>query len=220
MMNLTVCPLFQNMSDQEIENLLDNRYKLLDFKTGEYVAYQNDSYTHLFILLEGRVSGEMIDRLGRTVVVEEIDAPVPLAPSFLFATDNYLPVDIRALSRVKILKISAAHFKKIIQENEKLLHAFLQLISDKSVFLSEKVKHFRFGTIKNKFAHYLLEQSELHNSLTFTIPHTQQELSDMFGVTRPAFALALKQLIQSGALTSTKKQFQIVHPKLLKKFTI
>jgi len=219
-MNLTACPLFQNMSDQEIENLLDNRYKLLDFKTGEYVAYQNDSYTHLFILLEGRVSGEMIDRLGRTVVVEEIDAPVPLAPSFLFATDNYLPVDIRALSRVKILKISAAHFKKIIQENEKLLYAFLRIISDKSVFLSEKVKHFRFGTIKNKFAHYLLEQSELHNSLTFTIPHTQQELSDMFGVTRPAFALALKQLIQSGALTSTKKQFQIIHPKLLKKFTI
>jgi len=219
-MNLTACPLFQNMSDNEIENLLDNHYKLLDFKTGEYVAYQNDDYIHLFILLEGKVSGEMIDRLGRTVVVEEIEAPMPLAPSFLFASDNFLPVDIRALNSVKILKISDAHFKEMIQKNEKLLHNFLQIISDKSVFLSEKVKHFRFGTIKNKFALYLLEQSEIHNSLTFTILHTQQELSDMFGVTRPALALALKQLIQSGAVTSTKKQFQIMNLKLLKKFTV
>jgi CRP-like cAMP-binding protein len=219
-MKLDSCPLFHGLSNDEIENLFEDKYKILNFKTGDYVGYQNDCYTHLFILLEGKISAEMIDRLGRTVVVEEIEAPMPLAPSFLFATQNFLPVDIRALSKVKVLKISAAHFKKMIRENEKVLNNYLRFISDKSVFISEKLKHFRFGTIKNKLALYLLEQYEILNNLTFTIPHTQQEMSDMFGVTRPALALALSHLIQSGAITSSKKQFQIVNLKLLKKFTI
>jgi len=220
MMNLVSCPLFQGLNNNEITDLLEDNYKLVNFKTGEYIAYQNDCYTHLFILVEGKVSGEMIDRLGRTVVVEEIEAPMPLGPSFLFATDNYLPVDIRALTNVKIIRISSAHFKNMIQKNEKLLNAFLRLISDKSVFLADKIKQFRFGTIKNKLAFYLLEQYDIRKSQSFTIPHTQQELADMFGVTRPALALALSQLIQSGAVTSSKKQFQIIHLPLLKKFTI
>ncbi|MFR3550144.1 MAG: Crp/Fnr family transcriptional regulator [Coprobacter sp.] len=67
----------------------------------------------------------------------------------------------------------------------------------------------RFGTIKSKLAGYLLEQMQHNNSSEFDIVHTQQELADIFGVTRPALSRALSQIIETRIINSKNKHFRI-----------
>ena len=105
----------------------------------------------------------------------------------------------------------------MLQSNPKLLKNFLKMISNRSSFLSTKVRTLCFGTIKSKIAGYLLETSLDHNSNIFDIIHTQQELADMFGVTRPALAKTIKDMIDQGLISSKQKRknFKIINKQEL-----
>jgi len=93
-------------------------------------------------------------------------------------------------------------------------------MADRSRFLSEKLRMQRFGTIKSKLARYLLEISQrLANGPTplieFVLPHTQQQLADIFGVTRPALARTIKQLENENLIQTNAKNVRILNRKQL-----
>jgi CRP-like cAMP-binding protein len=167
------------------------------------------------LLLEGEVSNSMTHVSGKNMFIETITAPGVLAPAIFYADNNKVPVDVTAVGRVKILPISKVEFNYMLQSNPKLLKNFLKMISNRSSFLSTKVRTLCFGTIKSKIAGYLLETSLDHNSNIFDIIHTQQELADMFGVTRPALAKTIKDMIDQRLISSKQKNFKIINKQEL-----
>ncbi len=212
-MNLQHCPLFQGLSSSEVETLLEGRTTTTRYRAGEMVALQGSRYDALLIVAEGKVRGEMTDELGRTTIIEEIPAPRVVAPAFLYATQNLLPVTIIADVPTIVCAIGRSHFTRMMQQEDRVLTNFLRSMSDRSRFLSDKLRMQRFGTIRSKLARYLLEQSA--GQSTFTIPHTQQQLADRFGVTRPALSRGIAQLEEEGVIRSDRKVFEIVNRKAL-----
>jgi len=87
-----------------------------------------------------------------------------------------------------------------MQKEARILENFLRNISDRSRFLSERLRLLSFGTIKSKLRSYFMELTRDNDYGSFTIPHTHQELADMFGVTRPALSRAIRQLEESGTI--------------------
>jgi len=214
------CPLFRGMLPEEITSLLAGRYTVKTYRAGELIAMQASIYEHLFIVTEGYVKGEMTDALGRSSLIEEIQAPRAIAPAFLYATENRLPVAILAAVPTEITIIHRNHFTVMMQQDARLLTNYLQSMADRSRFLSEKLRMQRFGTIKSKLARYLLEISQRLSKdqmpmTEFTIPHTQQQLADIFGVTRPALARAIKQMEDEKLIQTKSKLFKILSRKQL-----
>lgn len=221
MPELQSCPLFKGLNETEILALLDGRYVLKSFRPGELVALQGSLYDQLLIVDKGFVRGEMTDALGRSTLIEEIHAPRIIAPAFLYATENRLPVMLVAAVSTEIVCISRNQFTSMMQQDARVLTNYLQLMADRSRFLSEKLRMQRFGTIKDKLARYLLELSQRSGRGekpldAFVIPHTQQQLADLFGVTRPALARAVGQLEAEGILQAKGKHFSILDRKRLK----
>ena len=206
------CPIFKGIPTTQVAELLEGHYATTRYRAGKMVALQSSLYDQLFIVSEGKVSGEMTDELGRTSLIEEISAPRAIAPAFLFATENRLPVTIVAMVPTEIVTIPRVHFISMMQQNAQLLTNFLQNMSDRSRFLSDKLQLQRFGTIRSKLARYLMEVSAAHaGSDRFTISHTQQQLADQFGVTRPALARSIAQLEAEGILRTHRKEFEILN---------
>ena len=61
----------------------------------------------------------------------------------------------------------------MLQKSEKVLVNFVDIVSSRGQFLSNKIKFLSFTTIKGKLAQYLLDlsrQSWLHHILYFRIP--------------------------------------------------
>lgn len=213
------CPIFNGVEPEKLNRLLNGKCKCKPYKAGETIAFQGNAYRSLLIVNKGIVRGEMINFAGNRVVIEEIASPRSIAPAILYATDNTLPVDVVAVTESEIFSIHRNDFTRLLQTEIKILHNFLQSISDRSKFLSDRVRLLRFGTIKNKLAGYLLEQTQQNGSLEFDIPHTQQELADLFGVSRPALSRVLRQIAETGIITSRKKHIRINdHPKLIHLF--
>ena len=204
------CPLFKGIDPDELELLLANNVYSKSYDEGERIVWQGDRCQSLMIVAEGRVRGEMSDPAGRMVTIEDHEAPQAIATAFLYATDNRMPVNIEAISAVEMAFIPKEKFTAMLQQNALLLQNFLTAISNRSKFLSTKIRLLRFGTIQSKLAGYLWEVAAERKSMTFEIEHSQQELADRFGVTRPALARSIGEMVKEGIIASQRNHFTII----------
>jgi CRP-like cAMP-binding protein len=161
------------------------------------------------------VKGEMVDFTGKTIKIEDIESPRPLAPAFLFATDNNYPVDIVANNKVSILGIPRKDFLKLMSINEMVLLNYLRIISSRAQFLSGKLRFLSFQSIKGKIAHYLLELSSRTGKEDIQLRKSQVELAELFGVARPSLARALREMNNDGLLKSKGKQITLLNRQKL-----
>ena len=192
--------LFEGLDQHTIDCLLGYNGRVRKYSPGELVALQGDVYKELFIVDKGLLRTEMTNAEGSRVTLEEIIAPCAVAPAFIFATNNCLPVSIFAVLPSSVVSIPKNKLTTIMHNDSKVLENFLRIISDRSRFLSERLRLLSFGTIKSKLRSYFIELTRDNDGGSFTIPHTHQELADIFGVTRPALSRAIRQLEDSGII--------------------
>jgi CRP-like cAMP-binding protein len=104
---------------------------------------------------------------------------------------------------------------KIFSSYPAILKNFLDDISNRTQFLTRKIRFLTFRTIREKLAHYLLEMSNRNNSDNFQIPMTQTKLADFFGVARPSLARTLSELVRENYIEIERNQVRIVDKRKL-----
>ena len=202
---LTRCPVFRGLTEEESRTLLGQiHFQTKSYQKDEIVVLAGEEVKNLLIVLEGSVRGEMIDYSGKTVKIEDIEAPQPLASAFLFGKENRYPVTVTTNINIRILAIPVPEFLKLLQLNATLLRNYLNSISSRAQFLSQKLHFLSFKTIREKIAHFLLKQAgdRFHS---FELKATQQQLADLFGVTRPSLARVLGEMQAEGFIKIEKK---------------
>ena len=180
------------------------------FQTGDVV----DS---LVILIKGSVRAEMVDYTGRAIKIEEIQVPEALAPAFIFGKNNIFPVNVISSAESELFIIDKSEFLRLLLRNEKILVNYLDMVSNRSQFLSEKIKFLNFKTIKSKLAQYILKLAG--NRLNqVKLDRTQNDLADFFGVARPSVARALHDLEEMRIIETHGKYIKILSRSALKEF--
>jgi CRP/FNR family transcriptional regulator, dissimilatory nitrate respiration regulator len=216
---LRECSLFYGMNDEEISLVLNGHMgRSRSYVQGSLVVQAGEEVRFLHILLKGIVKGEMIDYTGKVIKIEDIAPPRPLAPAFLFGKENRYPVNITTAEDAELLSIPRDRFLAMLQESEKVLVNFVNIVSSRGQFLSNKIKFLSFTTIKGKLAQYLLDLSASNASRSFSLPHSQSQLSELFGVARPSIGRAISELNRDGLIDTEGKQVQISDPERLSDF--
>nr|WP_321487757.1 Crp/Fnr family transcriptional regulator [uncultured Draconibacterium sp.] len=214
---LVKSPLFYGIPDEECRALFSKiRYQVRKFEKDAIVVQGGEEVTNLFVVLSGSVRGEMIDYSGKTVKIEDIEAPRPLAAAFLFGKENKFPVTVTANKKAELLAIPVVEFLRLLQMNTRLLRNYLNSISTRAQFLSQKLHFLSFKTIKEKVAHFLLQQAgdRFHS---FELKNTQQQLAEMFGVTRPSLARVLGEMQNENLIKIEKKTVTLLDKQGLNK---
>jgi len=135
------CPLFRNMSQEEHDEFLERNIKdVVEFKKGETVVRQGDVINYMYLLTQGVVRTQMITQEGNTLEIKLLEAVIPLAPAFIYASNNHFPVDVIAMQPCKFLRISKSDWLNEMVSNEKLLMNFLTLNSNMTVFFTRKLQ--------------------------------------------------------------------------------
>lgn len=215
---LSGSPLFRGLSVDEIQSMLSSSHaRTKNYKTGSLIFNSGDNVNFLSLVLEGSVKGEMTDYAGRVIKIEDIGTSGAIAPAFMFGRNNKFPVSVIANEDTKLLIIDKQDFLKILNMNMFLLVNFLDMISNRSQFLSEKIKFLNFKTIKSKLAQYILELAGKKTELR--LDRTQSDLADYFAVARPSVARALGDLENQGIIETSGKNIKILKPKVLAELT-
>ena len=208
---LSDCQLFLGMDAEQITHLINQvHYQISRFNKNEVIALSGDEIKNQLIVIEGSVKGEMMDFNGKTIKIEDIRSPRPLAPAFLFGKNNVYPVHIVANEDVRMLVIPKQSFIQMMQIEEKVLSNFMNIISNRAQFLSNKIKFLSFQSIKGKIAHYLLQQIKIRQTELIILDISQAQLAELFGVTRPSLGRVIRELDKDGLIEAKAKEIRIL----------
>lgn len=211
--------LFSGIQSGEIEMVLRGiPCRTRKFREGSLIAGSGEPVNSLMIVLSGKVKGEMIDFAGKVIKIEDIPASGALASAFMFGNKNRFPVNVIAMTEVSLLSIDKADFLKLLKRDDRILVNFLDMISNRSQFLSEKIKFLSFKTIKGKLAQFILQRAG-NERQSVNLDLTQNEIADFFGVARPSVARALGEMEQDGIISANAKNIRIIDRKKLSALT-
>ena len=194
-------------------------YRIRRFKAGSMISQSGEPVNSFMMVIEGVVKGEMVDFSGRIIKIEDIPASGALASAFIFGSRNRFPVNVVAVSDTQLLIIEKADFLKFLKSDDKILANFLDIISNRSQFLSEKIKFLNFKTIKGKLAQYILQTAGTDKS-EIRLAMTQNDLAEYFGVARPSIARVIGEMETDGIIITKGKTLKILDKKRLTELTI
>jgi len=210
--------LFKNITDFEFKNILEEiKVYTKNYDTGSVILLQDEPYDELYIITKGNCVGEMIDYSGKTITIEEFKSPYILATGILFAEKNRLPVSVIAKNKTTVLIISKNDILKLCRSSKIFLQNFLKDISDKLIFISQKISFFKFTTIKEKLANYILNLPKAPDD-SFELTSSIEELSNLFGVSRPSLSRVFAELENDGIILKNNKKIKIIDNKKFTKF--
>lgn len=209
-------PLFQGINREFLKDFLDSRaYQTKKYGQNDMIILAGEPINHLMIILEGSVRGEMIDAAGRVFRMEDLSAPMLIAPGFIFGKKNAMPVNAIANENCEIGFIPKPAFIELIQKEETVLLNFLALLSNKTQFLSHKIKEIFLQSIKGKIANYIISLSEKYQSDTVTMEHSKTWLAEKFNVARPSVSRVFSEMNQQGVIQINGKNIQILNKEKL-----
>jgi len=210
-------PIFKGINPSHIIHILNiTHHQIKTFEPEEIVAYSGDECNRLYILIEGSIRGEAIDYNERIIKIEDVFAPDTFAEAFLFADQNKLLINIVANTKTKILIIHKEDLLGLFQSNKKILENYLNIVSNRFVLVTKKLKFLSLRTIKAKLASHFIELSKKSKNNTIFLRKTQAELADYFGVTRPSLARTIKEMKDDGIIEVPGKMIKIINFNKLK----
>lgn len=210
------CPVFMGLSSDEIRTLFDRiHFQVKKYTDGQMVAHGGDTVEKLIVVLNGSVKGEMVDFSGKRIKIEDIEAPKPLAVAFLFGKANKYPVNVVSNNESELLLIPKESVLRLFALNQTILLNYLNTISDRSQFLSEKIRLLSFHSVRGKIANYILQLAQ-DNSRQVTLPLSQTQLAELFGVARPSVGRGMRELHNEGILKVVGKNINILNMSALK----
>lgn len=203
-------PIFRGISPEDLIELLNRiHFQVKTYEKNEFIVFGGEICDRLLIVLRGSVKAEMNDYSGKTIKIEDLSAPQPLAVAFLFGQQNRFPVSVSANTEVEMISIPKSEFVKLLQLNSLILNNYLNTISTRAQFLSQKIKFLSFKTIRQKIAHYLLEKAG-DRLQSVELKQSQAQLAEMFGVTRPSLARTLGEMTQEGLIETDRRYIKIL----------
>lgn len=194
-------PPFQGITEEQLLPLiLAPKHACRLYKSSDFIAMQGEAYRSLFILCSGSVRTQMVNAEGKQLTIETLKAPELLAPAFVFSSENRFPVNIEAKEDCEILIVNKNAFLEFLHQYPLVMHNFLQLLSDRTLFLSKKLNAFALQSLKSRILNYL----RMHGSIL-----NQQEVAQILGVARPSLARALSELSTEGCILMEGKDIRI-----------
>ena len=165
---------------------------------GAIILQAGSRYDALRVLLEGSVSAEMHHPNGKSVTIETIDAPDPVAPAILFAPRRALPVTVVAVTDVRILILPLEAVLDLCQRNRFFLINFLSEVGGKLSIFAEKFRLLEFSSLRKRIVAYLAPRVE---NGTLTLPYPKEKLAEFLSAARPSLSRELSALAAEGILT-------------------
>lgn len=213
--DLQNCPICRDIPPHLQKDFIEQLdYSISSVNKGDCIARQGDLVKALYLLVKGSVKTEMTNDSGQVVSIENIKAPHPLAPAFLFAEVNRFPVDVIALEPSVIILIPKDEVMRQLAINPHFMQGYLKFNANRTQFLSEKLKLMTIRTIRGKLAYYLLQHTPPGES-SCAMNRNQRELAELFAVARPSLARTIAEMEEEGIIRYEQKTIHILNKHAL-----
>ena len=214
---LQKCPLFAGMSTLSIDLALGNiSYQIINFAPRDVYTWAGMPCRFADIVLSGSLICRMVSLSGKQVEVTRLRPGNLIAPAFIFAKNNSMPVSVETDSEVTLLRMTPQTLKKLIDDDADIRMNYIRSLSNIDVFLTHKMKVLSLFTVREKVAYLLLERAGEQNSNTIRLTRSRQEIADSFGIQKFSLLRVLSEFEKEGVIRVDGKTIEIIDRSRLK----
>ena len=214
---LTNSPFFNGLTAKEIKELLQTvNYKIVEYPAKEIYTLAGMPCKYADFILKGELISRMTGLSGKQVQIDRLKACVLIAPAFIFAKNNAMPVSVETAQHTTIMRMMPSELKHLIDANERIRMNFIQLLSSIDVFLTQKLRMLSLFTVREKVAYFLMKAAKEQQSRTIKLSNTRQEIADTFGIQKFSLLRCLSEFEDNGAIKIDGKQITILNSDKMK----
>ena len=208
---LQKCPLFEGLTADEIERLMAlTEYRLVHFDKNDVYTLAGTPCRYADIIVEGQMTARMVGPSGKFVQMAARSIGTLLAPAFIFAKDNKMPVSIETNRPTTVLRMTPEALRRLMKSDDRIELNFIRQLSTTSAFLARKVRMLTLHTVREKVALFLLEESRRTGADTFTLKKSRQEIADSFAIQKFSLQRVLNEFAASGIILLDGKTITIL----------
>lgn len=206
--------LVKSLKLQEIESYLtEGSCKITQYRKNNIVHFVGEVCSKLEIILTGKVVIERIDESGNLMTIAEFFSGDVLGGNLMFSKNPYYPMTVTAKEATLILEINKERLFQLFSDNHEFLKSYLEYVSDHTVILGDRIKHYVNRTIRESIISYLNYERKKQNSTTIKLSVTKKALAERIGVQRTSLSRELAKMRADGLI-----EFSPVYITLLNKF--
>lgn len=188
---------FKNFSMEELKkNLLEKSIEISEYEKDDIIMGQGEILDRAMFIVKGTLKGQMLKEKGNVIEIERFGSGTLIAPVFIFAEKNIIPVDLVSVGKSQILSIERESFFNLIMTSHGAMREFLMIASEKTFAISEKMVE-NTTTIREKLERYM-ERHRKGDEIKFSV--SMKELAEKFSVERPSLSRVIADYIREGRL--------------------
>lgn len=208
--SLEQIPLLADVAENIISELVKERaiFESL-YKKCTTVHSHGEKCTMLDIVLSGDLVAYSLAQNGSESVMFEFKSGSIIAANLLFGDDNRYPLNIYCMTDCRLLHLTKPAVCKLLKDYNFAVQ-YIQSLSQNSQGMNRKIVMFSQKSLRKNILDYLAALSIAQQSDTVALPLTKKQLADYFGVQRPSFFRALKQLKDEGMIEVNNRRIKIL----------
>lgn len=208
-------PLFRNFTLKMQEEFLDKlEYTVEEHPKGKTIIRQGSPCNALHILLKGKLNVDVTDVSGNNVRVETIQAPRTFATPHIFSEKNQFPATFTVDEDVVLIKATKESVFALMHSIPLFLHNFLCVSTGCNKCTMTRLRVLSFRGIRSRFIYYLFDHQKKDSDVV-EMEHTQEQLAEYFGVTRPALSKEIGKLVDEGLISVSRGKVRILNKAAL-----
>ncbi|MDD6189023.1 MAG: Crp/Fnr family transcriptional regulator [Clostridiales bacterium] len=212
---LQQCPLFDGIRIDELASMLVCLgSKKISVKRGQAVFREGDPATHVGIVLTGAVQLIREDYYGNRSIVAHIDSAQLFGETYACAGVSSLPISVVADEDCEALLIDCRRITMSCTNacafHSRVIFNLLRLVATKNLVFDQKIQVTSKRSTREKLMTYLMNQTKLQGSSSFSVPYDRQELADYLEVDRSGLSAEISKLRREGILECEKNHFTLL----------
>ena len=212
--------LVKSFDTNQLESLLKAKgNKVNSYEKNNIVHFVGEVCENLEIILHGEVVVERIDESANLMTIAEFFSGDILGGNLLFSKNPYYPMTVTAKTETIILEISKKQLFELFASSLDFLRSYLAYISDHSVILGDRIKHYVNRTIRECIISYLNYESKMQESSMIKLEITKKALAERIGVQRTSLSRELTKMRDEGLIDFDSESIKVLYtsddPKMM-----
>lgn len=186
---------------------------MCDFTRGEYLFFQEEELKNIFLLLEGKLQVDSLQRDGKQAVFS-FETPLSIIGDMEILNDQKVISNVRAIQDSRVFVVPVDTIRKYGLNDPPFLRFLVRYLTKKLNFSSTLLEQ-SAGNAEERLAHYLLVRSRSEGDTLHL--EKRESLAAILGISVRHLNRTLKALNSRNVIHIQNKTLKILSGEMLQK---
>jgi CRP/FNR family transcriptional regulator len=194
------------------------RARLVRVPAGSITHRQGETAEHLELVVDGLVRAFVTAPDGRSMTVRYARRGALIGVVSMYADAFRMPAGTQAVVDATVLRFSPDVVRRAVAEDADVANALLEELAARVLSYIHEIADSAFTSVRHRVARHLLDLASQESRATrgarpvLTVPVSQRELAEAVGTVREVVVRVLRELRESGAISTYRDHIEILDP--------